>query len=278
MLLCPFARSVGPGHPKYELTVQLMNENAALVVAHPGHELRVHSWLESRRPEVCVLTDGSGAHDAPRTETTAEILSATGAGPGPVFGRFSDRQIYHALLEHRSARWVATTQEIASWLVHVSASQVVSDSYEGFNPSHDLCFLIVERAARLASEVMGTAVLHWVFPLEGHPQEGHVSEQAEVRLELDDLAWRRKLKAARAYSALRPEVDRALENHGMDAFRFEVLQRPLKGLEYLNLAVKPSYESYGEKRVREGRYPEVIRREQHMLPAAAAIQDAGWPE
>ena len=33
---------------------------AALIVAHPGHELRVHHWMELARPLVLVLTDGSG--------------------------------------------------------------------------------------------------------------------------------------------------------------------------------------------------------------------------
>ena len=31
-----------------------------LFVAHPGHELCVHGWLEIARPKVFVLTDGSG--------------------------------------------------------------------------------------------------------------------------------------------------------------------------------------------------------------------------
>ena len=38
----------------------LSEQRAVLVVAHPGHELRVHGWLELARPTVCILTDGSG--------------------------------------------------------------------------------------------------------------------------------------------------------------------------------------------------------------------------
>ena len=38
----------------------IADHRAALVVAHPGHELRVHGWLEVARPVVCVSTDGSG--------------------------------------------------------------------------------------------------------------------------------------------------------------------------------------------------------------------------
>src|SRR5207302_1404403 len=33
-------------------------KTSALLVAHPGHELRVHGWLERERPLVFVLTDG----------------------------------------------------------------------------------------------------------------------------------------------------------------------------------------------------------------------------
>ena len=33
------------------------NQKAALIVAHPGHELRVHHWLEATRPVVLDLTE-----------------------------------------------------------------------------------------------------------------------------------------------------------------------------------------------------------------------------
>jgi hypothetical protein len=36
----------------------LPDGKAALVVAHPGHELRVFHWLRLARPCVFVLTDG----------------------------------------------------------------------------------------------------------------------------------------------------------------------------------------------------------------------------
>ncbi|HUE39393.1 MAG TPA: hypothetical protein VMR29_07805 [Candidatus Binatia bacterium] len=43
-----------------------MSGGAARVVAHPGHELRVHHWMERVRPVVCVLTNGSGASGCSR--------------------------------------------------------------------------------------------------------------------------------------------------------------------------------------------------------------------
>ena len=36
----------------------------------------------------------------------------------------------------------------------------------------------------------------------------------------------------------------------------------------------PAYERYGEQRVREGRYAEIIRYRQHVLPVRAAIEAA----
>ena len=60
---------------------------AALVVAHPGHELRVHHWLERTAPVVCVLTDGSGANGRSRIGSTLGLLRLAGADAGPIFPR-----------------------------------------------------------------------------------------------------------------------------------------------------------------------------------------------
>jgi len=53
----------------------------ALIIAHPGHELRVHHWLEKTRPLVFVLTDGSGRTAQSRLHSTTRILERAGATP-----------------------------------------------------------------------------------------------------------------------------------------------------------------------------------------------------
>jgi len=65
---------------------------AALVIAHPGHELLVHGWLELMRPLVFVLTDGSGRTNQSRLESTTEIVNHTGVKLGCIYGRLSDRE------------------------------------------------------------------------------------------------------------------------------------------------------------------------------------------
>ena len=51
----------------------------ALIIAHPGHELRVHHWLEKTRPLMLVLTDGSGRTAQSRLASTTRILEQAGA-------------------------------------------------------------------------------------------------------------------------------------------------------------------------------------------------------
>ena len=72
--------------------------HAALVMAHPGHELRIHGWLERTRPLPFVLTDGSGHTSSSRLASTTRVLTAAGAQPaGVLYGQLTDREVYQAL-------------------------------------------------------------------------------------------------------------------------------------------------------------------------------------
>jgi hypothetical protein len=81
-----------------ERPIEPSPRRAALVVAHPGHELRVYGWTARERPLVCVLTDGSGYAAGSRLGGTTALLTALGAAPGPIYGRFTDRELYDLLL------------------------------------------------------------------------------------------------------------------------------------------------------------------------------------
>src|SRR5262245_45171012 len=76
----------------------VLGRRAALLIAHPGHELRVHRWLELERPVLFVLTKGDGRAGCSRIDSTRRVLDSNGAQVGPVFGRFADRDVYDALL------------------------------------------------------------------------------------------------------------------------------------------------------------------------------------
>ncbi|HXK22593.1 MAG TPA: hypothetical protein VMS55_07950, partial [Myxococcota bacterium] len=123
---------------------------SALLVAHPGHELLLHGWLRATRPQVCVLTDGSGRDGESRLEATTRLLELADAQRGPLYGRYPDRVIYEALLDGDTAFFVGLAQELAKWLAGDGIERVVGDAAEGWNPIHDAFRLTVNAAIALA--------------------------------------------------------------------------------------------------------------------------------
>src|SRR5258705_11776312 len=81
------------------MSIPFPNSGAALVIAHPGHELRVYQWLRLARPVCFVLTDGSGRSGKLRLGLTPKILQQKGAQPGSLYGRFTEHAFYAAILK-----------------------------------------------------------------------------------------------------------------------------------------------------------------------------------
>src|SRR5688572_28080004 len=125
-----------PGDPM--LPPAFEQHRAALVVGHPGHELRVLGWLRACRPAVAVLTDGSGAGEAGRIELTSAILDAAGCRRSGIYGELSDRQVYTALLAGDAEVFLGLARRLAAWLVEEGIDLVASDAVEGYNPTHDV--------------------------------------------------------------------------------------------------------------------------------------------
>jgi hypothetical protein len=140
-----------------------------LIVAHPGHELRVHSWLVETRPLVCVLTDGSGRTGRSRLDSTTVVLVAAGAVPGPVYGEMSDVELYTAALDHDHSRFTHVVDELASMLLREQIERVVGDAEEGYNPGHDICRLIIDAAVRLANLTGRRRIANYDFTLVAPP-------------------------------------------------------------------------------------------------------------
>ena len=243
----------------------------ALVVAHPGHELIVHHWMEKHRPIYCCLTDGSGGGAMSRLSSTTRLLNLVGASPGPIYGRYPDRQIYRLLLDRRVDVFVALAKELASALEAAGVDCVAGDAVEGFNPAHDVCRLVIDGAVLMVRRRTGREVHNYDFLLDG-PHEP--SRPGSIVVRLDEVALERKLAAARDYPEMRVEVEAALDRHGPQAFAMECL-RPVAAVPASRFDEDlPGYEHFGERRVTEGRYSEIIRYRDHVRPVAMAIEDA----
>jgi hypothetical protein len=274
----------------------LSAEKTFLFIAHPGHELCVHGWLEATRPRVFVLTDGSGRSGRSRIDSTTNVLRRAGAEPGSIYGRFTDQDIYRAVLDHDFEPLLETVGEFAGALVREGAEAVAGDAAEGFNPAHDVCRMMINAAAEVARRICGRPIVNRDFLLVGRQDDCPPRLRARATwLRLDPEAFGRKLEAARSFPELKGEVDAALEGEllvlrqrpelaadlpakynalGSEAYRVECL-RPADGrLVSGDFAERPPfYERCGELRVAAGHYRRAIRYREHILPFAVALRD-----
>ena len=278
-------------HSQLHDTTQVRVPRAALVVAHPGHELRVHGWLEETRPIVCVLTDGSGRTGHSRLSSTTRVLDAADAYRGPIYGQLSDADFYTAVLEHEHSPFLGLVEQLASLFTRERIEILAGDAAEGYNPTHDICRLLVDAAVRLLGRTTTTPIANYDFALVGPPDYCPEGLRAScIRLELDEEAFARKLSAALNYPELRMEVDAALSGAasvglrdnpdlaesnfgrvGAYDFRIECL-RPVMARESPTADhERPFYENYGERQVKAGHYKRVLRYREHVLPLALAL-------
>src|SRR5437762_7018935 len=254
------------GHP-------LLHANAALVIGHPGHELRVHHWLEIARPLTFVLTDGSGREQRSRLPSTAKVLRETGAKPAAIFGLWSDAKAYEILLTGNLDALIEVTHDLARAFLENEIRAVAADAMEGFNPTHDLCRYLANAAILIAERESRHRIANFDFPLVGLPDTAPAGLRDRcVRFALDERALARKRAAAENYPEMKTEVEAAISRFGLEVFAIELF-RPVTSDLAMTLPGEPYYETHGENRVKEGHYLEVIRYRQHVEPLIRALYD-----
>jgi hypothetical protein len=229
----------------------------------------VHGWLERARPCVLVLTDGSGRAGSSRLDSTRRVLADAGAVPGPIFGRSADRAMYASMLDRDPAPFRALARELVGCLDEVD--YVVGDAAEGYNPTHDVCRMLIDAAVAAVRRRTGRRIPSFAFPLIGPPHGATRGRSGDVELVLDDAAFARKLDAARGYGELAPEVAATLAEVDAPAFRVEAFAQAEATGATPSCGPPPFYERHGEARVAAGVYARVLRQREHVLPIAEAL-------
>lgn len=260
-------------HEAFLLNHPIHSAKCAFVFAHPGHELKLHAWLERLQPEVFLLTDGSGSVDQSRVAQSRQTISASGATLNPMSAAWTDHQAYTAILSCNSAKVIGVVEQLASELQKLAIEWVVCDSIEGFNPVHDLCTVLVANACTLVQKRTTTNIRCLDFPLHGPPDHKLVTGcDGLLELHLTSLEWQRKRLAIVNNTAISREMQHDFGLYGENAFKVEVLT-PLdiaSSLQSLAQA-KPFYETHGENRVRAGVYTQVLRYQEHFLPLVEQV-------
>jgi hypothetical protein len=248
----------------------------AIIVAHPGHELRVYHWMERERPLYFCLTEGSGGASESRMPSSIRLLTRLGVRCGMLCGRYADKEIYRLLLARRIDVFVQLAHELADALTAAGVDYVAGDAAEGFNPTHDVCRFVIDGAVDIAQRRTGRAIRNVDFVLDGPPDACPDAVRADATwLQLDDAALARKIDSALAYPELGDDVRATLQRFGRGAFAVECLRPATTALMLVEFDRDlPAYERYGQMRVGEGRYDEVIRYREHVLPVRTAIAGA----
>lgn len=270
----------------------------AVVVAHPGHEVRVHGLAELTRPQVFILTDGSGHSGASRLPATTRLLDEMDVRRGSLYGHFTERVFYDAVLNQKLSLFVRLAEELAEAFRRERIERVVGDAAEGYNSTHDVGRLVVNAAVEMVNRSGTARVANYDFPVVGNPSACPDALRAEALwVHLDDNAFARKIDAAQKYyPELLAEVHAAYNGDGsgplreylldaepgandfpagnaLDLLRTECM-RPVKnpGNYEERFNEVPFYEHHGERQRAAGFYKQVIRYREHLVPIAEALR------
>ena len=245
-----------------------IRQRAVLIVAHPGHELLLHHWLERAQPIVCALTDGSGSHAQDRSGRSKRIIQRAGAQVGPVFAAATDREWYRAILALDRRLFDGAAAQIAEVCRAEGVTQIVADALELFNPMHDLCSCL---AQNVSMRLQGSGDIELLtYPIE---RPDMLSADPEYAYALDDAALRRKLDAAAEYHELTSEVERkrisAMEHLASERLFSVDIRRVWSPV----APEEPFYEKFGREMITRGTYAELITYAGHVRPLAAMLTE-----
>jgi hypothetical protein len=186
-------------------TERHMSSQPALIVAHPGHELMVHGWVEETRPRVSILTDGSGRSGSSRIASSEEVVRVARADAGRVWGAVSDQDVYQGLLRGDAGMFVEFAVRLGDDLAELRPPYVAGDAREGFNPTHDICRMIIDAAVRRARRTGAEIGNYAFFLLAPHDRCPEHLRTTAILKTLSDEQLERKLAAALHIPSSRPK-------------------------------------------------------------------------
>lgn len=191
--------------------------NYALSIAHPGHELRLHGFLEQTSPYVFILTDGSDRtgndmmmdsirvidkatkHGKKITlaylKSTASRkifkLSVPGAEKGEAHLR--DTDIYNEVLNQHTGLFEMYINFMATNLIKYKIDYVVADPNEEKNIAHEVTRMLTDLAIELVYKKNRKEIISYDFAID-KPYDSKLNDQC-IHIKLDEQAVKRKLDA-----------------------------------------------------------------------------------
>jgi hypothetical protein len=246
----------------------------AFVAAHPGHELRLATWIARTKPLLYIVAKGarSGKSEA-RIHASRTLAHSLGATPTDMFGMAFDADIYDWILNVDIGAFSALADRLRDDFVARSVDGVVVDGWQNYNPVHDLTHLRARGAAGEASVLTGRDIQVLDYPVVmgrlAHAEQG----PEHSRIGLSAHALEAKMALVDCYPEIADDVRALSEAVGHKAFDSETLHYPLPIAALMRTADNPPwYERHGEERVRAGVYVRALRWS-HMEPIVAMFAE-----
>ena len=239
-----------------------------MLVAHPGHEIWVHGWMEQSRPLVLVLTDGSGSRGSSKLPATTKALRLAQCRIGDLFGRFTDRGFHQALVMKDHGRFMALAEELADLMVQEQIDWVVGEALEGVSPGADVCRILIDTAVAMVSRER-PACRNYEFSLRPfHAPTGTERANRILRFPLDADRWKRKYQTLLTY----PEMGSVLQQSPLQVEKLKeeilILTNPWAVLRQ----DESTRGDYDEMTRSESGTVSMIRFREHILPLGEALR------
>ncbi|MDI1280528.1 hypothetical protein [Brevundimonas sp.] len=245
--------------------------HTALVVAHPGHELRMSAWVRRARPRLSIIARGSRSGQSERRiEASRRLADVLGAVPTAPFGAAFDVDLYRWMMAGDAAPFLDLVDTLAAGFCAGAVTTVVTDGWQNYNPVHDLTHLMTRVAAAEAGQTLGRAVTCLDYPVVLGDLAAAPAGPAVAVLDLDPQQRADKQALVDRYPEIADDVASLSASAGPAAFTRESLHRPLPLADLIPTDRPPLYEAWGEDRVRAGVYAEALRWS-HMVPIVSRL-------
>lgn len=248
-----------------------MKTKSALIIGHPGHELRAFKFLKDSKPDVYILTDGSGQNNESRLYQSIKLIESLGATYKSIFNPFTDKELYNIILSGDLDKIKQVKDQLFILIKEGNYDEIYGDALEGFNPTHDICrYMINGIVAELEKINPSKSILNYDFVLDKAPDMLSQKENTHnLSFELSDPELDMKIKAGLNYPELKTEIEMAIERFGISSFAWEFYGKITNLKQIVNWeTASPYYEEVGKKRVASGAYKNCIEFEKHMRPIA----------
>lgn len=236
-----------------------MPYHTAFVFAHPGHEFRLMEFIRSNNSTVHIFTHGSrAAVSSARIEASAKLNRSLGAQKGNVFGAYSDRVFYTALLNQDFSFFETIIDQLSIAFEQDGTDQVVTDAWQNYNPIHDIAHICARMAAARTLARTGAKITVYDYPVVlgelAHAPCGPAIQRRHLSPE--SISFKQQLLAA--YPDIADDASALIAIAGNDALSIESLHRLLPLSDLFPTVTAPYYEQYGKTRVASGAYTQLI--------------------